>query len=95
MKKSNFDRLMERYVTGRTSNHETRKIEAFLKAVGKRKIHWIADETEELFCRNIRDKKILPNNIAHQVKGLVKLHVRKAEWMKFTGMDVYFDKSCY
>jgi len=86
---------MERYVTRQTSEHETRKIEAFLKAVGKRKIHWISDETEEQLYRNICDKNILPEDITRQVKNLVKLCVNGVEWIKFTGMDVYFDKSCY
>lgn len=90
-----MDRLMHRYVTKLTSESETKKVETFLKAVAKRKIQWISDETEELLCDNIRDKKVRPKDINQQVKNLVKLHVGEIEWMNFTGIGVYFDKSCY
>lgn len=95
MKESNFDHLLQRYVTGQTSTPETRKIEAMLDSIRQRNIHWVSDETEELLFRNINNPNISPEKITEQVMGLAKLHISDVAWMKFKGMDVYFDKEYY
>lgn len=95
MKTSNFDRLIERYLHSQTSESETLKMEAWLNTIGQRGIHWMSDETEELFCKNIQNENLLPADIVQQVMSLAKLHVADVAWMKFKGMDVYFDKGSY
>lgn len=95
MKKSNFDHLIERFVTQQTSTIETLKIEAMLNAIRQRDIHWVADETEELLFRNIKNPNVPAEEITRQVMGLAKLHISDVAWMKFKGMDVYFDRKCY
>lgn len=95
MKKSNFDHLIERYVTGQTSTRETLKIEAMLDAIRQRDIHWVSDETEELLFRNIQNPNVPAEKITEQVMSLAKLHISDVAWMKFNGLDVYFDKQCY
>lgn len=95
MKKSNFDHLIERYVTGQTLTAETLKIKAMLNAIRQRDIHWVSDETKELLFRNIKNPNVPPDKITQQVMAFARLHIRDVTWMKFKGMDVYFDKQCY
>lgn len=95
MKKSNFDHLIQRYVTAQTSTPETLKIQAMLHAIRQRDIHWVSDETEELLFRNIQNPNVPPEKITQQVMGLARLHISDVAWMKFKGIDVYFDKQCY
>ena len=70
MKKSNFDRLIVRYVTRKTSAGETVRIEAMLKAIRSRRIHFVSAETEEFLYRRIKNRKVSPEQIALIVKGL-------------------------
>lgn len=95
MKTSNFDRLLERYVTRKTSKAQTEKIEAMLDAMKKKDMHWISDETEELLFQKIMDRNSKPQQIGHFVKAFSKLRVGNVEWMKFKGIDVYFSKEGY
>lgn len=64
MRKSNFDRLLELYVTHQTTETETRKIEAFIDVMEARRAWWISDETEELLCKAILDKRVSPEGIS-------------------------------
>lgn len=92
MKKSNFDRLMERYVTAKTSKQEMIKIEAMLKAIQKRKIHFISEETEELLYRKILDQKVTANEVSTTVKGFSRLSVPGINWLRIAPFEVYFCK---
>lgn len=92
MKKSNFDRLIERYVTAKTSKQETIKIEAMLKAIQKRKIHFISEETEELLCGKILDQKVTANEVSITVKAFSRLKVPGINWLRIEPFDVYFCK---
>lgn len=95
MKKSNYNRLTEKYVCQTTSRKETLKIESMLEAIAEREIHFIAEEAEELLFQKIKDNKVQANEITLLVRGLCKLRVSEVQWMRFKGMDVYFAKEAY
>jgi hypothetical protein len=92
MKNSHFDRLMERYVTAKTSKHETIKVEAMLKAIQHRKIHFISEETEELLYRKILDQKITADEVSITVKAFSCLKVPGINWLRIAPFEVFFCK---
>jgi hypothetical protein len=94
MKKSNFDRLIMRYVTRKTSAGQTGKIEAMLKAIKRRKIHFVSEETEEFLYRKITDRKVSAEQIALIVKGFSKLTVPEINWLRIKPFCVYFHRDC-
>lgn len=92
MKNSNFHRLIERYVTQKTSVNETLKIEALLKAIKGRNIHFLSEETEEFLFRKITDSKISRDEIALLVGRFSKLKVPGINWMRLKPFEVHFYK---
>lgn len=94
MKKSNFDRLILRYVTQKTSASQTAKIEAMLKAIKGRKIHFISEETEGFLYRKIMDRRISAKEVALIVKGFSKLTVPEINWLRIKPFQVYFHRDC-
>lgn len=92
MKQSNFSRLIKRYVTQKTSKRETGKIEAMLETVGKRNIHFISKETEELMFSKIKSKSISQDEITRFVRSLCKVRVREVKWLRLEPFEVYFSK---
>jgi hypothetical protein len=94
MKKSNFDRLIIRYLTKKTSKTETAKIEAMLNA-RKKPIYWLSDETREFLCKKIKNINVPPKEITRIMRNLTKMRLGEVEWMRFKGIDVYFSKEAY
>jgi hypothetical protein len=92
MKNSDFNRLIERYVTQRTSATETAKIEAMLKAIKTRRIQFLSEETEQLLFWRIIDYKTSPKQIARLVGSFSKLRVPGINWMRLSPFEVYFYK---
>ena len=94
MKNSNFDRLIMRYVTRKTLVGETVKIQAMLKAIKSRKIHFVSEETEEFLYQKIKDRKVSPEQIGLIVKGFSKLTVPAINWLRVKPFCIYFHKDC-
>lgn len=94
MKKSNFDRLIMRYVTRKTSVGQTAKIEAMLSAIKSRRIHFISEETEEFLYRKIADRKVSAEQVVLIVKGFSKLTVPEINWLRIKPFHVHFHKDC-
>lgn len=94
MKNSNFDRLIMRYATRKTSAGETVKIEAMLKVIKSRRIHFVSEETKEFPYQKIRDRKVSPEQIGLIVKGFSKLTVPAINWLRIKPFCVYFHKDC-
>lgn len=94
MKKSNFDRLIMRYVAQKTSAGQTTKIEAMLSAIKSREIHFISEETEEFLYRKIADRKVSAEQVVLIVKGFSKLTVPEINWLRIKPFHVYFHKDC-
>ena len=92
MKNSNFNCLIMRYVTQKTSACETVKIEAMLRVIKRRKIHFVSEETEEFLYRKTTDRKVSPEQIALMVKGFSKLKVLEINWPRIKPFRVYFNK---
>lgn len=92
MKNSDFNRLIERYVTQRTSATETAKIEAMLKAIKTRRIKFLSEETEQFLFWRIIDYKTSPKQIARLVGSFSKLRVPGINWMRLDPFEVYFYK---
>lgn len=94
MKKSNFNRLIMRYLTRKASAGQTAKIEAMLNAIKSRKIHFISEETEEFLYRKIVDRKVSAEQVVLIVKGFSKLTVPEINWLRIKPFHVYFHKDC-
>jgi hypothetical protein len=94
MKKSNFDRLIMRFVIRKTSASQTAKIERMLKAAKSRKIHFISAETEECLYRKITDRRVSAEQVAPYGERLFKLTVPGINWLRIKPFCVYFHKDC-
>lgn len=94
MKNSNFDRLIGWYLARKTSTRETAKIEAMLKAIKSRKIHFVSEETEEFLYQKIKDRKVSREQVGLIVKGFSKLTVPAINWLRVKPFCVYFHKDC-
>ena len=95
MKQTKIFKLIERYLTNKTTVEETAKFDAVLRMRKQLKIEWVSMETEDLLADYIRSKKKSINDICTSMKSLIPLRVKEIEWMKQPELTVYFSKDAY
>ena len=70
MKQSNFDRMIEQYVSQKLRKVKPAKLKRCWMPLKSETFIFISDETEELLVQKIKDSKIQPEEIALFVKDL-------------------------
>jgi hypothetical protein len=90
MKRSNLDLLFQRYISGETCMYETIKIEVLLKEIEAKDIHFLSEDTEELFFRKITNANISSDEIRMLFGNLSKLKVPGMNWLGLEAFEVYY-----
>jgi hypothetical protein len=90
MKRSNLDRLLQRYICGESHMYEKIKIEVLLKEIESKGIHFLSEDTEELFFRKITNARISSDEIRMLFRNLSKLKVPRLNWLRLEAFEVYY-----
>ncbi len=90
MKRSNLERLLQRYICGESHTDEKIKIEVLLKEIEEKGIHFLSEDTEDLFFRKITNARISSDEIRMLFRNLSKLKVPGLKWPRLEAFEVYY-----